>query len=314
MNFRVLRNAIFILLGLQLIGHQVALSQPNISIEKGDLKAVFIDNSAYGDQHRSGYNGISELYHKDQDSTLFVPFYAGVNLEHIFGGDSLVSLFEPRREPMFIEKLSSDKVMLHQPETKLSHVESWTTFEMVDPHYIDVDFRFIVHDDELYNHGYIGLFWASYMNSPEVLGINFKGKKISSNNKSKWLYAYSKKHGVNGSHISDHDNLNPYMAPNFNVGLAVEISDDIFTEPYYYGRFHNMVFAYLFNEPKEGFIRFTKSPSGGGDGNPAWDFHYILPDFEVGKEYSINLRVVYKKWSGQKDIEKEFKKWKRKQK
>src|SRR5680860_514162 len=301
----------YILMAIFIIGfgHQgVVFSQNTATIEKGDLKAVFVDNSAYG-EHRNGYNGISELYHKDQDSTLFTTFHAGVNLEHIFGGDSLVSLFEPRKEPMTIEKISDTKVILHQPETSISHVESWTTFQMVSPYYIDVDFRFVVHNDELFGHGYIGLFWASYINSPKILGINIKGKRKNSNDPSKWFYAYSKKHYENGTHISDKDDFTPYMAPDFNVGLAIDISDSVYTEPFYYGRFHNMVFAYLFDEPKEGFIRFTKSPSGAGLGRPAWDFHYILPDFEVGKEYSIQLRVVYKKWKGPKNIEKEYRKW-----
>jgi hypothetical protein len=289
----------------------VVFAQNSIVMEKGDLKAVFIDNSSYG-EHLKGYNGISELYHKEQDSTLFTTFHAGVNLEHIFGGDSLVSLFEPRKDAMTIEKLSDSKVMLHQPETTISHVESWTTFQMMEPHYIDVDFRFVVHDDAMFNHGYIGIFWASYINSPKILGINFKGKKKNSNDKAKWIYSYSEKHNENGTHISDKDDLEPYMAPNFNVGLAVEVSDYVFTEPYYYGRFNNMVFAYLFKEPEEGYIRFSKSPSGAGVGRPAWDFQYILPDFVVGKEYSIKLRVVYKKWTGQENIEKEYKKWSRK--
>lgn len=286
----------------------VALAQNQVALEKGDLKAVFIDNSSYG-KHPKGYNGISELYHKDQDSTLFIP--AGVNLEHIFGGDHLESFFEPRTEPMTIERLSDTKVILHQPETSFSHVESWTIFQMVDPNYIDVDFRFVIHNEAMYNHRYIGLFWASYINYPEYIGINFKGKNKYSKYKSNWQYVYSEHHNENATHISDKDTFKPYMVPDFDVGLTVEISDYVYTEPYYYGRFHNMVLAYLFKEPKEGFIRFAKSPDSGAPGRakPAWDFYYLLPDFEVGKEYSLKLRVVYKTWAGQKNIDEEYRKW-----
>lgn len=282
--------------------------QTQIALERGDLKAVFIDNSSYG-VHRKGYNGISELYHKNQDSTLFVPSFAGVNLEHIFDGDSLVSLFEPRREPMTIKKISDNKVVLHQPETSISKVENWTTFEMVGPHYIDVEFRFVVHNPKFFDHGYVGLFWASYINFPEKIGISFKGKNKGSDEPGNWLYAVSKKHGENGTHVGDTDSFDAYIAPNFNVDLNVEISDTIFTAPYYYGRFRNMVFSYLFAEPEEGNIRFTKSPSGAGIGKPAWDFQYILPNFEAGKEYSLKWRVIYKKWKGEKDIEKEYRRW-----
>lgn len=143
------------------------LAQPAVTLERGDLKAVFVDNSAYGKHHRSGYNGISELYHVHQDSSLFVPLFAGVNLEHIFDGDSLTSLFEPRKEAMSIEKLSDSKVRLHQPVTSISQVENWTTFELKEPHYIDVEFKFVVHDAAMFDHGYVGFFWASYIHAPK---------------------------------------------------------------------------------------------------------------------------------------------------
>ena len=56
----------------------------NVALKKGDLVATFVDNQSFGIDHKSGYNGIAELYHSAQDSTPFVPFYAGFNLEHIF--------------------------------------------------------------------------------------------------------------------------------------------------------------------------------------------------------------------------------------
>lgn len=286
----------------------LVLAQPTITLESSDLRAVFVDNSEYGKYHHSGYNGISELYHTNQDSTLFVPLFAGVNLEHIFDGDSLVSFFEPRKELMTIKKLSDSKVILHQPKTSISKVENWTVFEMVDPHYIDVEFSFIVHDREMFNHDYIGFFWASYINLPKQLGIYFKGKK-SGKGVEDWMYVYSEKHGKDGTHRSEYDMYDFYTASNFNIDLAREISDYTFTEPYYYGRFHNMVFAYLFKEPSDGVIRISQSPSGAGDGMPAWDFQYILPDFNVGKKYSIKFRVLYKEWIDQNDIEKEYMKW-----
>ena len=43
-----------------------------VTIENGNLKVVFIDNTDLPPNHREGYNGIAELYHTDQDSTLFV--------------------------------------------------------------------------------------------------------------------------------------------------------------------------------------------------------------------------------------------------
>lgn len=308
MRFRVLTTIITVFVLLSYGYPHLIMAQSTTVLEQGDLKAVFVDNNSYG-QHLKGYNGISELYHRKQDSTLFVPLFAGFNLEHIFDGDSLVSFFEPRREPMTLRRMSDKKVVLHQPTTRISKVESWTTFEMAGPHYIDVEFRFIVHDKEMFDHGYVGFFWASYINLPEKLGIYFKGRKKGQTGAGDWLYAFSEKHGKNGTHISDKDTFDFYHAPNFNIDLAREISDYTFTAPYYYGRFHNMVFGYLFPEPEVGIIRLSQSPSGAGKGMPAWDFQYILPDFEVGKPYSFKTRVLYKEWVSQEDVEKEYEKW-----
>ncbi len=282
-----------------------------ISISSGDLQAIFIDNDEYGKQHLSGYNGISELKHSTQDSNLFVPSYAGFNLEHIFAGDSLTNLFEPRKMPMELKRISKNSVELYQAETPLSHVESWTTFKMVPPHYIDVNFRCIVKSSEFFKHGYVGFFWASYINAPQDKKIYFLGNEKESD-EIKWIGAYSTEHGVAGTHIGAGDNFDLFAAPNFNVTLANHYSNYVFHEPFYYGRFDNMVFAYLFSEPKDGIIRFSQSPNGGGKENPAWDFQFIIPDFEIGKEYSFTTRLVYKEWDSAEDIRAEYKKWSKK--
>jgi len=279
-----------------------------ISISSGDLQAVFIDNDEYGKKHRSGYNGISELKHSAQDSNLFVPFYAGFNLEHIFAGDSLSNLFEPRKSPMELNRISKNSVELYQAETPLSHVESWTTFKMVSPHYIDVNFRCTIKSGEFFKHGYVGIFWASYINTPQDKKIYFSGYEKESD-EIKWIGAYSTIHGVASTHIGASDNFDLFAAPEFNVTLASHYSNYLFREPFYYGRFDNMVFAYLFSEPKDGIIRFSQSPTGGGPQNPAWDFHFIIPDFEVGKEYSFTTRLIYKEWKGAEDIRAEYNNW-----
>jgi hypothetical protein len=291
------------------VGQAQTENTPTVRLETGNLKAVFVDNQAFGEHHRQGYSGIAELYHQDQDSTLFVPFFAGFNLEHIFGGDSLEWLFEPRRDPMTIQRISKAEVMLHQPNTSISKVESWTTFKMVPPHYIDVEFKFKAHEKSIFQHGYIGFFWASYINSPQDFGIFIKGKSKRMD-QDRWIRTYSEKHGLNSTHVGVKDTLKLFMSSNFNIVLANHFSDYTFTDPFYYGRFHNMVFAYLFPETEEGVFRFTQSPSGGG-GNPAWDFQYILPGFEVGKEYSFECRMIYKEWIDQNDLEGEYQFWKK---
>jgi hypothetical protein len=56
------------------------------TFEVGNLTAVIGDNQPH-DQQRAGYNGIRQLMHRDEPTSLFVPAVAGLNLEHIFDGD-----------------------------------------------------------------------------------------------------------------------------------------------------------------------------------------------------------------------------------
>jgi hypothetical protein len=279
-----------------------------ILIAQGDLEAVFIDNFSYGSNHRAGYNGISELRHQLQDSTLFVPFYAGFNLEHIFNGDSLVNLFEPRRNRMSLKKISDSEVELHQPITPLSRVESWTRFKMVPPHYIDINFRCIIHSSDFFPHGFAGLFWASYINKPVDKQIYFWGRE-GDQNSDQWICAWSPEHGVESTHIEENDHYNLYAAADCNVTLANHYSNYRFNKMFYYGCFHQMVFAYLFATTGNQLIRFSQSPTGGGGPNPAWDFQFIIPDCKAGQEYTFTARLIYKKFISPDDIMDEYDHW-----
>jgi hypothetical protein len=275
-------------------------------LSNGVIDAVFVDNTSFGKEHRAGYNGIAELTHRSQDSSVFVPFYAGFNLEHIFGGDSLVELFEPRKHPMELFQLSDDEVLLYQSPTPLSALESQTVFKLTGSHYIDVDFRFIIHDPKFFQHGYAGLFWASYIHEPGDKRIHFIGHEGVSDSTG-WISAYSTEHGLKSTHTGMREKDQIYFAPDFNATLASHFSDYRYEKPFYFGRFHNMVLAYMFT-PGKG-IRFSQSPTGGGRLNPAWDFQFIVPDFEVGREYSFQSRIMYKVFAGKNDVLKEFKAW-----
>ena len=105
----------------------------------------------------------------------------GLNLEHIFDGaqdlrgDRTVT-FEPRNAPMTFTKISESEAGLHQPETPTFHLESWTRFKLAAPHYIDVTFR-CKPRQHVFAHGYIGLFWASYIDAPENKSIYFRDDK-----------------------------------------------------------------------------------------------------------------------------------------
>jgi hypothetical protein len=282
-----------------------------LTIENGNIKAVFVDNEEIIPHHRAGYNGIAQLYHSEQDSSIFVNYSAGFDLEHIFNGDSLDQLFEPRVQPMILYRKTDNEVLLYQEPTFLSGVESLTEFTVVKPNYIDITFRCVLHKEEFFKNGYAGLFWASYIQKPEDKKIYFKGVGENNPVSNGLIAAFSEKHGVNSTHRSIDDQHDLFFAPNTNTILANHFSDFRYTEPYYFGRFGKMVLAYFFDSSE--IIRFSQSPSGGGGGgaNPAWAFQYIIPSPEVDREYSFKVRMMYKPFVSAEDIDEEFQKWKK---
>ena len=72
----------------------------------------------------------------------------------------------------------------------------------------------------------------------------------------------------------------------------------VYDEPFYYGHFRNMTLLYLFDLDER--LRLTHSPSGGGfnkgrnSSNPAWDFQFIIPDYDVDHQYDFRGRLVYR--------------------
>ena len=273
-----------------------------------------IGNNAEMGKHRGRYNGVFQIVANGMNESPFVEDYAGLNLEHYFDcrprpKDNDV-LFEPRVAPMSYRRTGPATAELHQPPTPVYKVESWTTFALKAPHYIDMTFRCVPTED-VFEGGFFGVFWASYINAPLDKSLYFL-RAGSTLDEPLWEQFSTQTHGVHSSLLQENDTFAPVFQEPNDLLFASEALFR-YSVPFYYGRFRDQVLIYIFKPGP--IVRLTQSPSGGGtsegrtSNNPAWDFQLIVPDYKVGQEYGLEMRLVYKPWTGRDDVLEEVRKY-----
>ena len=267
-----------------------------VVLRRGPVEAVVVDNRAVDDAvlkgHRAGYGGIGALRHEKRPDNLFVPAYAGLNFEHIHDGTTQPSdvLYEPRRAPMELRVIDAHTAELYQEPTPHWGLESCQRFRLLEDGTIELTVE-CVPRKRAFRNGYIGLFWASYINQPESGEIQFMGHGDGADRTPRWLRATSPAHGTESTHRGQGDGREFAHDADFPMKLVFSNSRLRFTEPWYFGSSHGMCFVQMFRSADG--VRFTQSPSGGGNGNPAWDFQFFIPDYRVGQVYRFVVRAAY---------------------
>jgi hypothetical protein len=283
------------------------------TLQAGDLTAVIGDNSASG-VHRAGYNGVWSLRHAKGARSLFVPAFAGLNLEHLVTGEHLEdsrTFFEPRHSPMTLQRISATEAELHQPPTPAFQVESWTRFRLVAPHYLEMDFRCRAHRD-VFPRGYLSLFWASYMDAPADKSLYFLGGLDAQ--KGLWTQFCTQWHNDQSTVRHRDDSFVMTFPAGGRDALFKSLSRLRFDQPFFYGHFDDLTWIVMFDRV-EG-IRFTHSPGGGGanlelkSANPAWDFQFLIQKPEPMKDYGFKVRTALLPRCSRDEILAEFAKWK----
>ncbi len=295
-------------------------SQDTLHLHSDELKLVVVNNESYGiesdrNYHRAGYNGISELYLRNGgEENFFRPDVSGLNFEFIFSGDSTsygADLFEPRRAPMQLERLASNKVQLIQPRTDFWPLHSTITFEL-SGNRVDMIYEGIPLENAWDKHGYMGLFFASYIFRPQQKGIHFIGRSRSDpdGDPGRWIYHLPPRHGEEANHRPAGSNWDPEFDEGFPVSLASGISDLEYIYPFYYGVSGDHVLIMMFEKTDENAeMRFAQSPTGGGPENPAWDFLFYNKNPVQGEKFSFRLAMVVKKFEGKEDVIHQYEKW-----
>jgi len=277
----------------------------HVTLRRGGVTAVIVNNQAGGEGlpgHRAGYSGVASLTPTDQPRNIFVPAYAGLNFEHIHDGttQSRDILFEPRRDPMELRIVNEHTVELYQAPTSTWGLESCHRYELLADGTIQMTFECIPRR-RTFRNGYVGLFWASYINKPESLDIHFRGRPDQEPQAAvRWLRGVTPSHGVLSTHVGAEDKRQLKHDSDFPLTLAFNRSRYRFAEPWYFGVSHKMAAVYLFRTSDQ--IRLTQSPSGGGKGNPAWDFQFFIPNYEIGKRYKMVMRLMYTPYKSRDQI------------
>ena len=277
---------------------------PSVTIRAGNLTAVLVDNRAFAPEHRAGYNGLASLSY-DGGPSPFVPLYAGLNLEHVNNGKIYADRdlrFEPRRHAMELRKIDGTTYELYQAALPNTGLESCTRFAFRDRQAIDVTFECVPRLDK-FPFDHLNIFWASYIHQPEDPAIYFLGRRKGERDQV-WLRTISPSHGVHSTHRSATDVREFGHEDPFPLTLVFNESEYEYTSPFYYGRYKGAVWIVMFR--RKDHVRLTQSPSGGGSGNPAWDFQWFIESPRKDVLSRLIFRAVYKKWEGRDDVIREY--------
>lgn len=284
--------------------------KPYAVLKRGGVEIVVVTNEAVKDEvlrdHRAGYSGVAAIRHKARGENLFVPTVAGLNFEHILDGTASPERkrqFEPRNWPMELRLINEHAVELCQAPTFHHALESCQRYELLPDGVIQLTIE-VAARKRTFENGYINLFWASYIDGPESLDIHFRGVPASNPDarQAKWVRGVTPKHGTLSTHPAYDDARQFAHDEPFPLTLVYSLSNYRYVEPWYFGVSHGMAFAQMFR-PKDR-VRMTQSPSGGGGGNPAWDFQYFIPDYEAGRVYRFVMRAAYIPYKSHEQVEK----------
>jgi hypothetical protein len=267
----------------------------SVELRAGDLEAVIGGNESSG-EHRAGYNGVWSLRHRQLDRSLFVPGIAGLNLEHIINGTPLATddlFFEPRRAPMELRIVDHASAELHQAATFATGLESTTRFTLLSPNFLDMQFECRPRK-AVFPHGYLSLFWASYIHAPLDKSMTFLGGLEGQ--PSSWTQLSTQFHNDQSTVRHRGDHFEAGWDEDGREALFRNFSKLRFDLPFFYGRFGDLMWIVMFDRTDG--IRLTHSPSGGGydserrTTNPAWDFQFLIREPVVDRTYGFSVRTI----------------------
>ena len=212
---------------------------------------------------------------------------------------------------MRLVRVDDTTYALRQDRTANWPLRTTMAFEVVSPDAVDLTVRGVPLADAWSKHGYIGLFFASYIESPEDMAIRFIGRSRPGQGDPtpRWIRHVPPAHGESACHRPAGSDWDPPLDPGLPMVLVSGLSSYEYLYPFYYGVSHGKAVVVMFDRPEGDEVRFAQSPSGGGEGNPAWDFLFLKRGYRVGEMFHFRMRVVYRDFRGVDDVVRTYETW-----
>jgi len=308
-------------------------------LETREFLAFIIDNSPAG-IHRAGYNGVASLIPRATGNNLLVPFYAGLNYEIIWMAGAPPYRrpdgfnFEPRCEPMHVERAGSDQVTLVQPETAHSRVSARITFRVEQPCYLHQRVELTAHRrfcGETEPNA-LSTLWASYIHLPPDRHIYSRASLEGAGELAGWFGITKESHKATGYQVRLLPEGRELDAPGHLEAMQAQppLSSDALDElpeelwprcalprdvdgplSFYYGLCHgSLMFLMMFRQPER--VRLAYSPSGGGlqpAWSPAWDYVLHVPDAVPGETYTWDVCLALMEFPGRAAVLQEVRRY-----
>lgn len=294
---------------------------PTVEIQSGNLTALFRDNA----DSPKILSGVDSLFHAATSSfDAFDPdtkgASAGLNFEHIIAGHSTPhNMFTPRQDKYQLLWVPGSKSvkLVRRAEDDPWKVDSTMTYTVVEPNFIDIDFRCTPRDATLFApRGYAVFFFADYLNDVPDVALHFRGVDAE-DSAEHWITADAPPGHVdyNSGGTYRHRDAAPLEYDedhNFKLNLW-SYDNPRFTKPFCYGHsMRKMVFMLMFDRAHtaEDEIRFSlfkfKLPKLA---RPAWDWQYVIHRVETGREYGFRARMVWKPYRNVLDCLDDYERW-----
>jgi hypothetical protein len=272
-------------------------------IQAGEIQAVVGDASRDGVGGRQ-YCGLWSLTSKYRPFNAFGNSYAGLLPGPLRG-----------KSPT-LQVVDETTCVLSREADGVYPADVCSEYTVREPCYVDHSLSFVdTKDTRRAGCGFREVSWCCYMNCPEDPRLHFISGR-------QWHHYISPAHGVASniapsylaeSELEDWPIKSDWRKERRNDRpFSWDRYERRFDQPFYYGRLGEMAMILVFDTPR--WLRFYCSPSGGGSSLvpgrkcPAWDFEWVIPeaDYEVGKEYSLRVRLIYKRFVSADDVLAEY--------